>query len=127
MEPQRKPVEHRDRSELLDSFETPLAFAQLDGMSAVALAGVHAVAFAMVTWPLPWADIDHVPLPVLARNLVGKKGHTEPPLSPTPGAAARPAAALGSARDVERGGHRCPVVDRRDRVAPDLLDQARVR
>jgi two-component system, LytTR family, sensor kinase len=43
-------------------------------LAAVALAGVHAVAFAMVTWPLPWADIAHVPLPVLARTLVGKKG-----------------------------------------------------
>jgi len=44
--------------------------------AAVALAVVHAVAFALVTWPLPWAQISSVPLPTLARNLIGKKGLT---------------------------------------------------
>ena len=48
--------------------------APVHALAAVVLAGVHAVAFAVVTWPLPWADISHVPLLVLARNLVGKKG-----------------------------------------------------
>jgi two-component system, chemotaxis family, sensor kinase CheA len=49
MEPQRKPVEHRYRGELLDSFETPLAFAQLDG--TVDLANV-----AFRSWTASTAD-----------------------------------------------------------------------
>jgi two-component system, LytTR family, sensor kinase len=41
--------------------------------AAGALGVAHGAAFALVTWPLPWADIAHVPLDRLVSNLVTKK------------------------------------------------------
>jgi two-component system LytT family sensor kinase len=45
----------------------------LHAVAAAILGVAHAVAFALVTWQLPWAEIGHLPLERLASNLIAKK------------------------------------------------------